>query len=162
MRVLSFLLMGLSLAACTPETPAPTPAPSRAPVAAPQLQAGDFEARVFAGINVERRARGLPVLAPMAALDAAAAAHLRDLAATGAFTHTGSDGSTPSKRVARQGVKSCLTAENLFKGPMPPEAVVAAWMQSQGHRENNLRRGPTHLGVARQGQLVAAVFAKPC
>lgn len=158
MRTLVGAMLAVMLAACTPDAPVTQAVPT--PVA--PVQVAGFEATVTDGINAERAKRGLPTLAPATALAAAGAVHLRDLSATGGFDHTGSDGSTPADRVARQGLKSCLTAENLFRGPMPPQGVVDAWMTSQGHRDNILRRGVTHIGVARSGDLVIAVFAKPC
>ena len=45
---------------------------------------------------------------------------------------------------------ACTTAccENLAGGIYTPEEVVAAWMASQGHRENILNPKVTHIGVA--------------
>ena len=37
--------------------------------------------------------------------------------------------------------------ENLAAGQRSPEAAVNAWMNSQGHRENILRKAYTHMGV---------------
>ena len=37
--------------------------------------------------------------------------------------------------------------ENAAKGNRTPEAVVEAWMDSQGHRENLLREDAGYLGV---------------
>ena len=37
--------------------------------------------------------------------------------------------------------------ENAAKGNRTPEAVVKAWMDSQGHRENLLREDAGYLGV---------------
>lgn len=44
----------------------------------------------------------------------------------------------------------CTTAccENLAGGVYTPEEVVAAWMNSQGHRENILNPNITHIGAA--------------
>lgn len=118
---------------------------------------------VEAAINAERARAGLNKLAHSGQLAAAAAAHASDMAGKGYFSHTGKDGSSVGQRVKRQGYTSCLTAENIAWGQKSATEVVAKWMQSKGHRDNNLRSGITHIGAAKAGGPTwVVVFGKPC
>ncbi|MGH1330889.1 MAG: CAP domain-containing protein [Paracoccaceae bacterium] len=118
---------------------------------------------VEAAINAERARAGLNQLAHSGQLAAAAAAHASDMAANGYFSHTGKDGSSVGQRVKRAGYNSCLTAENIAWGQKSAGEVVASWMQSKGHRENNLRKGITHIGAAKSGGPTwVVVFGKSC
>ncbi|HEX7594256.1 MAG TPA: CAP domain-containing protein, partial [Anaerolineae bacterium] len=63
-------------------------------------QSPDAVADLAARVNRERLARGLVPYALNAKLTAAAQAHANDIARTGNFSHTGSDGSTVFDRVA--------------------------------------------------------------
>jgi uncharacterized protein YkwD len=83
------------------------------------------------------------------ALGEAARSHAIDMAENDMMSHTGSDGSTMLVRIERAGLGGewLMLAENVAAGQRTPEAVVAAWMDSPGHRANILEPGLTHLGV---------------
>lgn len=83
-----------------------------------------------------------------AALERAALAHARDMAARGAASHTGSDGSRPADRVGRQGYRWGLVGENVAAGQTSAEKVVAEWLGSSGHCENLMDPRFTDTGVA--------------
>lgn len=91
-----------------------------------------------------------PPTAPLAAaapLEAAAAAHARDMAARDYFAHRGADGSEPRDRVSRAGYASRLTGENIASGPESAEEVVAGWLASPGHCANIMDARFRHIGV---------------
>ncbi len=100
-------------------------------------------------LNAERKAKGLPVLSQSAKLTKAAEAHAGDMARKRFFDHTGSDRSSVSDRVKRQGYGYCFVAENIAQGYQSAEAVMADWMKSRGHRRNNLDRRAQEFGAAR-------------
>lgn len=97
-----------------------------------------FVAQVVALTNAERAKAGCPALVVEPRLAAAAAAHSRAMAQQDFFSHTGVDGSTPADRVSATGYAWRLVAENIAAGPPTPEAVVAGWMGSPGHRASIL------------------------
>lgn len=122
------------------------------------------EARAIgAALNDLRRAQGLSPLAPNPALEAAAARHAADLAARGALSHSGADGSTPRDRMARQGYAACLAAENVARGQRDAAAAMAAWRDSPPHRRNILLTQATEYGAARgPGNTWVLKIARPC
>ncbi len=131
-----------SPALVAPARPWPGPATCPTPAQAP----GDA-ARVLALVNAERARAGLGPLRPAPALGAAAQRFACDLAAQGRLSHRGSDGSSLSERLARQGLAASFVAENVAAGQDSPEWVVAEWMASPHHRANILRPNLTQLGL---------------
>lgn len=107
--------------------------------------ASDAQA-VLALVNAEREAAGCGPLTADPQLDALAGEHSVDMAEHGRLDHTGSDGRTPWDRAADAGI-SGLAAENVARGQPDAEAVVAAWMDSSGHRANILACGHTRHGL---------------
>ncbi len=147
----------LALAACAPE---PVAVSQSAPpqVAAPVAQNAGT---VGALLHAERSRRGLGALDRNARLDAAARGHAQYLARTGRFTHSGQGGSDIGDRVRAQGYGFCFAAENIAKGQRSAAEVMAAWMNSAGHRRNNLSPQAREFGVARAaGDLWVLVFGR--
>lgn len=101
---------------------------------------------VFDLVNAERAMAGLGPFIADARLDSAAQGHSEDQAANGVMSHTGSDGSNMAQRIERAGFPWRRAAENVAFGQRTPADVVAAWMNSPGHR-NNILSVNTHLGV---------------
>jgi uncharacterized protein YkwD len=107
-------------------------------------------------INWARRRAGRTKLAPSTSLVRAATMKGKKVASCGELSHTpcGSDLIGPLKA---SGYRYASFGENLFVGPaggVTPHSVVAAWLQSHGHRENILRPYFRDLGttfVAAQG-----------
>ncbi|MBN1139425.1 MAG: CAP domain-containing protein [Anaerolineae bacterium] len=133
-----------------------------------QEPGAELEAEVIALINQARSKRGLEALVADSHLTAAARAHSLDMAQHDALSHTGSDGSTPAERIARQGYAWMLYAENVSCGYTTPAEVVQGWMDSKGHRDNILLADLRHIGVGtvyRQDRSCVtywtAVFARP-
>ncbi|RKT56195.1 CAP domain-containing protein [Saccharothrix australiensis] len=121
----------------------PGPRPEPAPPARTDAEA---EAAVFELTNAERAANGCPALVADERLDVAARAHSADMAARNYFDHGSRDGRTFVDRVEAAG-HPAPGAENIAAGQRTPEAVVAGWMASPGHRANILNCGLKSLGV---------------
>lgn len=116
----------------------------------------EAEDKVLALVNARRAAGascGGVAKAPALALTfderlrCAARKHSKDLATTGTFSHTGSDGSTPWQRINAAGYAYRRAAENIAGGQSTPEAVVTGWMNSTGHCNNIMDPKLTQLGV---------------
>lgn len=115
------------------------------PAPPPQPAASQVE-QVASLVNAERARAGLAPLQIDARLMLAAQRHSEDQAAMGRMSHFGSDGSTVAIRLDRVGYAYRGWAENVAYGQPDAATVVTAWMNSPGHRDNNL--GPnTQLGV---------------
>jgi uncharacterized protein YkwD len=132
------------------------------PVAAVAQAMQDLGPTARQGVNTIRAESGLSALSVNRELTQAAAAHARDLAETGAFSHTGSNGSSVGDRVRRQGYGFCFVAENIAKGQGSLEQVLNGWMASPGHRRNVLASQAREFGLVRgPGNLWVMVLGKP-
>jgi uncharacterized protein YkwD len=127
-----------------------------------------LENAVIARINQERSAVGLSALSPQSQLSSAARVHSADMACNNFVSHTGSDGSLPWDRVAAQGYSYSAVGENIYAGGGNADAIVSAWMNSPGHRDNILNANYTEIGLGYRfwtdstyGAYVTAVFARP-
>lgn len=103
-------------------------------------------AAVLALVNEERARAGCQPVTADEALARLAADFSRDMAERGFFSHTDPDGHTPWDRAEEAGVTH-LAAENIARGQPDAEAVMAAWMNSEGHRANILNCDYRTLGV---------------
>lgn len=97
-------------------------------------------------INLERQGQGLPPLTATAPLRLAAGRHAEDMAVMELCTHTGSDGSRPGQRMLAAGVPVPY-GEIVACGFADPPSVVAAWMNSPGHRDIILCSTCAELGA---------------
>ncbi len=97
--------------------------------------------------NRLRAGAKLHSLEPNKKLQAAAEAHVRDMAARHKMTHKGSDGSTPSSRISDQGYRLRRCGENVAFGPKSCQAVMEGWMNSPSHKSNILGNF-TQIGAA--------------
>ncbi|MBW4661024.1 MAG: CAP domain-containing protein [Drouetiella hepatica Uher 2000/2452] len=111
------------------------------------VSSNDFVQRVVDLTNAQRAQAGLPALKLNAKLSAAAYAHSRDMALNDFFNHMGSDRSKAADRVSAQGYSYLNVGENIAAGYATPEAVVAGWMNSPGHRANILYSKVKEIGV---------------
>lgn len=114
------------------EAPAPPPPP-------PPVVTGDAgaEAAVLTLVNAERAAAGCGPLRDEPRLATAGRKHSADMKERGYFSHNTPEGVTPWDRAKAEGYDQ-PAAENIARGQPTPEAVVAAWMNSDGHRRNIL------------------------
>lgn len=111
--------------------------------------AGPTEELALGLVNAERAALGRAALGLDVRLTAAARRHAEDLRAGCFLSHTGSDGSSASTRMAEAGYVGGL-GEVAAAGswPYPPQQVVNSWMASSGHRNILMSTGARHLGLA--------------
>ena len=114
----------------------------------PELEPADLAAyaqEVLTLTNARREAAGLnplsadPVLTEMAMLRA------RELEES--YSHTRPSGENCKTVFGEFETDLRFWGENAAKGNRTPEAVVEAWMDSPGHRENLLREDAGYLGV---------------
>jgi len=133
---------------------------------------GAIEQAVFSLTNQERQTQGLPALQWDAALAWIARAHSQDMAANNYMSHTNLRGQDPTARAVAAGydVRRSLgggwttsgIGENIDMMPTGnvighgyvnndpqsvAQAMVQAWMNSPGHRENILRNQYARIGV---------------
>lgn len=97
-------------------------------------------------INNARAEAGLPALTVNAALTAAAQGHSIDMACHGLLSHSGSDGSSPSQRVAAAGYAASRSSEIIY-GSGYPQTAFQWWMNDQVHRDEILNPYVTDIGV---------------
>lgn len=115
-------------------TPVVTPTPAQN-----GSTSSEKAAQVIAQVNQERAQYGLGSLREDSELTRAACVRAQEIVQK--FSHTRPDGSSWST------VSSAASGENIAKGYATVEKVMAAWMSSQGHRENILRESFTRIGV---------------
>lgn len=129
-------------APAAPKTPSASPSrTATAPAAGTSAQAA-----VLALVNQERAKVGCRPVTASSALNALAQSFSEDMAARGFFGHTDPDGATPWDRADKAGVEG-LGGENIARGQADAQAVMDAWMNSDGHRANILNCDYTTLGV---------------
>jgi uncharacterized protein YkwD len=127
-----FLALGPAVIATAPSAAAYTP--SAATVAA-------YEARVIYQINVQRVRHGRHSVAASWCPDWYAERWAAYLARTGLFYHR-------SMSTILTGCRATVAAENLARGNVSADSIVAAWMASPGHRANILDGRLNRIGVA--------------
>jgi uncharacterized protein YkwD len=97
-------------------------------------------------INQARAEAKLPALTLDSRLSAAAQAHSEDMACGSFRSHTGSDGSSVSMRVARQGYTAAYLVETIYAGGSAQNAFTW-WMNDKIHREALLALRVTEVGI---------------
>jgi uncharacterized protein YkwD len=109
-----------------------------------------FEQRVLEIVNQERWQNGqLPPLKGETTLNDAADTHSTNMAIRNFFSHCDLDtGSSPWDRMEDAGYTNWSYAgENIAAGYHSPESVMAAWMNSSGHRSNILSTEYREVGI---------------
>lgn len=117
------------------------------PAATMSAQERVYADRVLELVNQERASRSLPLLTWSEAAATAAYGHAVDMDVRDYFDHDSPDGSSPGDRLAAAGAGGRGWGENIARGQGSPEAVMAAWMNSPGHRSNILHTSFRALGV---------------
>lgn len=137
-----------------PAAPAKAPAeqPAKAsvekPAAAPASSAvSAYEQKVVDLTNQERSKNGLKPLALDTELSKVAREKSRDMQSKNYFSHTSPTYGSPFDMMKKFGITYTSAGENIAMGQPTPEAVVQAWMDSDGHRKNILSSNFTHIGV---------------
>lgn len=113
----------------------------------------EFVQKVVDLTNAERRANGLPELRVSGYLAQSAQSHADDMARRNYFAHNSPEGVAPRDRMLAVGYDpQTFTGENIYyyygnQVGIQPEAAVAWWMNSPGHRANILDARYTEIGV---------------
>lgn len=127
--------------------PQPTPTPAPTPTPKPSYQLNAFEHKVVDLVNIERQKAGLKPLAVDLTLSNMARGKARDMAVNKYFSHTSPIYGSPFDMMKKWGITYRAAGENIASGYTTPEAVVAGWMNSPGHKANILSDKYTHIGV---------------
>jgi uncharacterized protein YkwD len=104
---------------------------------------------ILDSVNAHRAANGISAVSYHEQLTQAGVAHAADQFFRNCqLSHTGSDGSSAGDRITRTGLRVSNWGENIACGQRTPAQVMAAWMNSSGHRKNILNSGFTHIGIS--------------
>lgn len=98
-------------------------------------------------VNAERAKAGVSPLTLNNDLSRSATLKSEDMAKNNYFSHTSPTYGSPFQMMQSLGISYSYAGENIAMGQKSPEAVMDAWMNSQGHRENILSSNFTQLGV---------------
>ncbi|MBD5466209.1 MAG: hypothetical protein HDR22_10445 [Lachnospiraceae bacterium] len=104
-----------------------------------------FAEQVVKLVNEERAKAGLNPVSLDKEIEAAALIRAKEIQSS--FSHTRPNGSSFSTVLKEQGIRYSGAGENIAWGQISPEAVMEAWMNSDGHRANILNPKFTKLGV---------------
>ena len=135
------------------QTPVPTqqPEPTRTPelTAPPTQDATDrsYEEQEVDLVNEERAAYGLGTLTLSAELSDVARMKSQDMHDDNYFSHTSPTYGALLDMLKSFGITYSAAGENIAMGYATPEAVVTAWMNSEGHKANILNSAYTQIGV---------------
>jgi uncharacterized protein YkwD len=113
----------------------------------PEILASQQRQVLLELINQLRRSYKLPAFRYVVALEASALRHSSDMAQHHFISHTGSDGSSPAKRMLDARYRFRSSAENIAAGLGSAQDVLKAWMDSPQHRANLLNGSLRELGV---------------
>lgn len=107
-----------------------------------------FASQVVTLVNQERTKAGLRPLTSNSALTNMALDKAKDMYTNGYFDHTSPTYGSPFDTMTKYGISYSYAGENIAKGQQTPAAVMTAWMNSAGHRQNILSPNFTQIGVA--------------
>lgn len=110
-------------------------------------QNSSSEGQLFASLNRERAALGLPVLQWDDALASAARVHAARMAQLNQMSHQLPGEQDLLARLGDAGAHFSVIAENVAVGP-DPAVIHTMWMHSPGHRANILSPGLSAVGIA--------------
>ncbi|BAT59817.1 cysteine-rich secretory protein family protein [Variibacter gotjawalensis] len=99
-------------------------------------------------ISGYRRNNGLNPIETDAGLMKIAEEHARNMAARGAVEHNLSGKKNFNERVRASGFDAKFAVENVGGGYHTLAEAFSGWRDSPSHRENMLRKGVTHMGIA--------------
>lgn len=112
----------------------------------------NYESQVVELVNKERTSRGLSPLTLNAELSRVARIKSEDMRDNGYFNHNSPTYGSPFDMMKSFGINYQTAGENIAMGQQTPEAVVTAWMNSDGHRANILNANFTQIGVGYTSQ----------
>jgi uncharacterized YkwD family protein/spore coat assembly protein SafA len=107
----------------------------------------NIEHQVIQLTNQERAKYGLSALKPHWELSRVARYKSNDMRDKNYFSHTSPTYGSPFTMIKNFGISYRAAGENIAMGQTSAQAVVQAWMNSEGHRKNILSQNYTHIGV---------------
>lgn len=110
-------------------------------------QASSIEMQVAELTNQERAKHGLKPLTFNWELGRVARDKSEDMIAKNYFSHTSPTYGSPFDMMKAYGISYRTAGENIASGQKTAQAVVTAWMNSEGHRKNILNSNFTEIGV---------------
>jgi uncharacterized YkwD family protein len=105
------------------------------------------EREVVRLVNEIRRSNGLSELTLNEELSRVARIKSEDMAKNSYFSHNSPTYGSPFDMMKKFGISYRTAGENIAKGQRSAQAVVDAWMNSEGHRANILNPSFTQIGV---------------
>ena len=118
----------------------------RGPASCSYSTSSSYQTEVANLINSARSQAGLPALNVNPQLTAAALGHSIDQACHGLTSHSGSDGSSPTQRIAAAGYAASFASEIIYSSGYP-QTAFDWWMSDQIHRNEILNASVTEMGV---------------
>ena len=106
-----------------------------------------YEQEVVRLVNAERAKYGLSALTEDWELSRVARYKSQDMHDNRYFAHSSPTYGTPFQMIRAFGLSYRAAGENIAMGYPTPAAVVAGWMNSEGHRANILSGSYTKIGV---------------
>lgn len=111
------------------------------------LNSSSQAAQVLKIVNSHRKSAGLKALSSDAKLNYLAQLKAEDMAENKYFSHNSPTYGSAFEMLKKHGYAYKTAGENIAKGQKTPQAVMKAWMNSQGHRQNILSSSYSKLGV---------------
>ena len=121
--------------------------PNTTPEQKPSTDFSSYQQQVLDLVNAERAKRGISALTLDSSLSSIATKKSQDMVNKNYFDHTSPTYGSPFDMMKQFGISYRTAGENIAKGQKTPQEVVAAWMNSEGHRKNILNPNFTNLGV---------------
>ena len=113
----------------------------------PSNQEYSVEQEVIRLVNAERTKAGLSSLKYDWELARVAKYKSQDMHDKNYFSHTSPTYGSPFTMLKNFGINYKSAGENIAMGQRSAQAVVNAWMNSEGHRANILNKNYTHIGI---------------
>lgn len=107
-------------------------------------------------VNEERKKAGLPAMTTTSQLQQAADIRAKEM--NQLVSHNRPDGSSCFTVLDEVGIEYAVAGENIASGVSSAEAVMQAWMQSEGHRANILNKDFTQIGIGNDGVHWVQIF----
>jgi uncharacterized YkwD family protein len=130
-----------------PAAPTAPTAPSQQPTTQAPVGISQMAQQVIDLTNNERKKNGLPSLKADGSLSKVAQTKSNDMETKHYFSHTSPTYGSPFDMMRDFGVTYKSAGENIAMGQPTAQAVVNAWMNSEGHRKNILSANYTNIGV---------------
>ena len=108
-------------------------------------QLSEYADQIASLVNKERASYGLKPVKVSPKLSGAANIRAKEIKQL--FSHTRPDGSSCFTAITEAGITYRSAAENIAYGQKSPQAVMTAWMNSEGHRVNILNANMEYIGV---------------